>query len=70
MAIRWEIFVTWAALACTAAASMLFLRGSIGLAEEELLNAHQGSLLEIGTYLMLVGFLVYGNFGYQLARVH
>lgn len=69
MAIRWEIFVTWAALACTAAASILFLGGSISLAEEELLNAHQGALLEIGTYLMLVGFLIYGNFGYQLARL-
>ncbi|MCC2642431.1 MAG: hypothetical protein K0S45_2844 [Nitrospira sp.] len=69
MAIRWEIFVTWAALACTATASTLFLKGSIVLAEAELLNAHQGSLLEIGTYLMLVGFLVYGNFGYQLARL-
>ena len=41
----------------------------MGLAEEELLDAHQGSLFEIGAYLMLVGFLVYGNFGYQLARL-
>ena len=69
MAIRREIFVTWMALACTAAASILFVTGSIGIAADELLNAHRGSLFEIGAYLMLVGFLVYGNFGYQLARL-
>ena len=69
MAIRWEIFITWAALACTAIASVLFLSEAIGLAEVELFNAHHGALLEIGVYLILVGFLTYGNFGYQLARL-
>ncbi|MET0514683.1 MAG: glycosyltransferase family 2 protein [Nitrospiraceae bacterium] len=69
MAIRHEILATWIALTVTGIASILFFVQQFELAEVELFLHHPQIVAEIGLYLLLVGFLVYGNFGYQLARL-
>lgn len=64
-----EIYTTWVAVVCTIAAGSVFIFQTIGLAQDALTSAHSERLPEIALYFALVGFLVYGNFGYQLARL-
>lgn len=69
MAIRREIVATWLALFCTAIASILFLVQEFELAGFQVSRHRAWDLAETGLYLLLVGYLIYGNLGYQLARL-
>lgn len=63
-----EIRLTWAALAFTVACSVLFLAQIMGFLRNGPALSGWG-MLETLTFAGIVGFLLYGNIGYQILRI-
>lgn len=67
--VRFEASLTRAAIVATLVAVTLFLWSIASVFIDRVEQGNLWGLLEGGLFLLLVGFLISGNFGYQLARL-
>ena len=67
--VRFEVSLTRTTIVATAIAVTLFFWSIASVLSEELEQGNLFPVVEAMAFLLLVGFLISGNFGYQLARL-
>lgn len=67
--IRFEVSLTRTTIAATLIAVTLFLWSIVSVLSEGLEQGNLYGVLEASAFLLVAGFLISGNFGYQLARL-
>jgi len=67
--VRFEVSLTRTTIVATAIAVTLFFWSIASVLSEELEQGNLFHVVEAMVFLLLVGFLISGNFGYQLARL-